>query len=163
MSAELARFAPDASRALQIATRGQHIERWVIPRAQFPMTRPGYHQWRRTLREHHARRLAEIMSGLGYGQDEISRVGDIVRKLRQQQDPEVQTLEDVICITFVKYELDAFAPKYAQDLDKLADILAKTWMKMSPAGHAAVLALPPPAHVASLLGQGLARLEQKPA
>ena len=82
--------------------------------------------------------------------------------MRPQQDPEVQVLEDVICITFVKYELDAFAPKYAQDEDKLADILAKTWMKMTPAGHAAVLALPPPDHVASLLAKGLARLERKP-
>ena len=40
MSDELARFAPDASDALQIAARGQHIERWIIPRADFPRTRP---------------------------------------------------------------------------------------------------------------------------
>ena len=161
MSDELEQFAPDASEALQIAARGQHIERWIIPRADFPMTRPGYHQWRRTLREHHAKRLREIMATSAYDEDTIARVGDIVRKMRPQQDPEVQVLEDVICITFVKYELDAFAPKYAQEPDKLADILAKTWMKMTPAGHAAVLALPPPDHVASLLAKGLARLECK--
>jgi len=55
----------------------------------------------------------------------------------------VQTLEDVICIVFVKYELEAFAGRYAEDDTKLADILAKTWRKMSERGHQAVLALPP--------------------
>jgi hypothetical protein len=163
MSAELARFAPGASEALQIAARGQHIERWIIPRSEFPMTRAGYHQWRRTLRDHHAKKLRDILSGLSFEEDTISRVSDLVRKLRQQQDPEVQTLEDVVCIVFVTYELDGFAARYTDDPDKLADILARTWVKMSPAGHAAVLALPPPEAVAALLARGLARLEaQRP-
>ena len=159
MSEELARFAPQASIPLQIAARGQHIERWIIPRSAYPMNRPGYHQWRRQLREHHAMRLAEILTPIGYDEETIRRVGQIVRKTRQKEDPEVQTLEDVICIVFMKYELDAFAPKYAQDPDKLADILAKTWGKMSEAGHAAILALSPPAEVVALLHRGLARLQ----
>jgi hypothetical protein len=159
MSAELARFAPEASDALQLAARGQHIERWIVPRADFPMTRPGYHQWRRTLRDHHARRLREILTPLGYEDATITRVAEIVRKQRPLQDAEVQTLEDVICIVFLKYELDAFAPKYADDASKLAEILAKTWGKMSPAGQAAALAIPPPEPVVVLLKQGLARLQ----
>ena len=159
MSEELDRFAPQASIALQIAARGQHLERWIIPRSAYPMNRPGYHQWRRQLREHHARRLAEILAPIGSDAETIERVGEIVRKTRQKEDPEVQTLEDVICIVFVKYELDAFAPKYAQDPDKLADILAKTWGKMSKAGQEAILALPPAAEVVALLNRGLARLQ----
>ena len=159
MSEELARFAPEASIPLQIAARGQHIERWIIPRSAYPMNRPGYHQWRRQLREHHAKRLAEILAPIGYGDETIHRVGEIVRKTRPKEDAEVQTLEDVICIVFMKYELNAFAPKYAQDPDKLADILAKTWGKMSDAGHEAILALSPAPEVVALLQKGLARLQ----
>jgi hypothetical protein len=159
MSAELERFAPDASESLQIAARGQHIERWIIPRSQYPMDRPGYHRWRLALRDHHAARLSAILAGLAYDQAAIARVASIVRKERPKEDGEVQTLEDVICIVFVKHELRAFAVRYADDDTKLADILAKTWRKMSERGHEAVLALPPEPNVVSLLHRGLERLQ----
>jgi uncharacterized protein DUF4202 len=159
MSAELERFAPDASEALQIAARGQHIERWIIPRSQYPMDRPGYHRWRLALRDHHAARLSSILTDLAYDQAAIARVASIVRKERPKEDGEVQTLEDVICIVFVKHELQAFAPRYADDDTKLADILAKTWRKMSERGHAAVLAIPPEPSVVALLHKGLERLQ----
>lgn len=161
MSAELGRFTPDASEALQIAARGQHIERWIIPRAQYPMDRAGYHHWRLALRDHHAARLSAILADLSYDAATIARVISIVRKERLKEDAEVQTLEDVICIVFVKYELDAFAGKYAEGDERLADILAKTWRKMSERGHQAVLSIPPAPNVVSLLTKGLER--QKPA
>ena len=161
MSAELERFAPDASEALQIAARGQHIERWIIPRAQYPMDRQGYHRWRRALRDHHAARLSAILAELSYEPAIIARVVSIVRKERLKEDDEVQTLEDVICIVFIKFELAAFAVKYADDDTPLADILAKTWRKMSARGHQAVLSIPPAPSVVSLLNKGLDRL--KPA
>lgn len=159
MSAELESFAPDASEPLRIAARGQHIERWIIPRAQYPMDRQGYHRWRLALRDHHAARLAAILADLSYDPPTIARVASIVRKERLKDDDEVQTLEDVICIVFVKYELAAFAGKYADDDTRLADILAKTWRKMSERGHQAVLALPPAPNVVSLLNKGLDRLK----
>jgi len=159
MSAELERFAPDASEALQIAARGQHIERWIIPRSQYPMDRPGYHRWRLALRDHHAERLSGLLANLSYDKTAIARVASIVRKERPKEDGEVQTLEDVICIVFVKYELEGFAVRYADDDTKLADILAKTWRKMSERGHQAVLAIPPAPNVVTLLHQGLERLQ----
>jgi hypothetical protein len=161
MSAELERFAPNASEPLRIAARGQHIERWIIPRAQFPMDRQGYHRWRLALRDHHASRLTTILANLSYDRETIARVVSIVRKEQLKQDDEVQTLEDVVCIVFVKYELETFAEKYADDDTRLADILAKTWGKMSERGHQAVLSIPPAPNVASLLKRGLDRL--KPA
>jgi hypothetical protein len=159
MSEELERFEPDATEALRIAARGQHIERWIIPRSQYPMDRQGYHQWRRMLREHHAKRLAEILGRFDYDATTIGRVASIVRKERPKSDPEVQTLEDVICIVFLKYELDGFAQKYAEGDERLALILAKTWGKMSERGHAAALALPPPPAVVALLHLGLEKLK----
>lgn len=139
--------------------RGQHIERWIIPRTQYPMDRPGYHRWRLALRDHHAARLSAILADLSYDQATIARVASIVRKERLKDDDEVQTLEDVICIVFVKYELAAFAGKYADDDTRLADILAKTWSKMSERGHQAVLSIPPAPNVALLLNKGLDRLK----
>ena len=99
-----------------------------------------------------------ILADLSYDQAAIARVASIVRKERPKEDHEVQTLEDVICIVFVKYELEAFAVRYADDDTKLADILAKTWRKMSEPGHHAVLAIPPAPNVVSLLHKGLERL-----
>jgi hypothetical protein len=157
MSAQLDAFAPDAAEALRIAARGQHIERWILPRASYPEGKSGYFRWRRDLKIHHAQRLAEIMQPLGYAQADITRVGAIVRKDNLASDPDVQILEDVACLVFLVHELDAFRKKHGDD-NKLADILAKTWKKMSPRGHEAALALPPPADIVALLEQGLARL-----
>ena len=158
MSTELERFAPDASEELQIAARGQHIERWIIPRGQYPMDRQGYHRWRRALQDHHAQRLSAILADLAYDQAAIARVASIVRKERPKEDVEVQTLEDVVCIVFVKYELETFARRYADDDTRLADILAKTWRKMSERGHQAMLSIPPAPSVLSLLNKGLERI-----
>lgn len=159
MSAELETFASDASEPLRIAARGQHIERWIIPRAQYPMDRQGYHRWRLALRDHHAARLSAILADLGYDPATIARVASIVRKERLKDDDEVQMLEDVICIVFVKYELAGFAGKYTDDDVRLADILAKTWRKMSERGHHAVLSIPPALNVVLLLNKGLDRLK----
>ena len=54
------RLKPDASEALRLAARCQHIRRWEIPRASFPMTREGYLKWKETLKRRHA----EIAGGI---------------------------------------------------------------------------------------------------
>ena len=156
MSTELAAFAPGASEPLQIAARGQHIERWIIPRSAFPMDRVGYLRWRHELKEHHATKLAEILRALDYPPEIVTRVGEIVRKSGLKRDPEVQVLEDVVCIVFLKHEISGFIEKHRDDRLKLAGIIAKTWGKMSEAGHMAALALPPSPEVVDLLKEGLA-------
>ena len=50
----LARYAPRGVRGAALAARCQHIQRWKIPRADYPMTRVGYQQWRVRLRDFHA-------------------------------------------------------------------------------------------------------------
>jgi hypothetical protein len=153
MSDALARMDPDASELLRIAARGQHIERWTSPRTAYPPGRAGYLKWRNDLKEFHARRLGEIMAAAGYGPQDVTRVGAIVRKERLRSDPEVQMLEDVVCIVFLTHYLADFMGK--TDEAKLARILAQTWNKMSAQGHAHADKLDLPPIVMALVRRGL--------
>ena len=80
MSEALAAFAPGASEALQIAVRGQHIERWLNPRRDYPDGKAGYLAWRNAAKRRHAERAAEIMAACGYDDAAIARAGALVRK-----------------------------------------------------------------------------------
>lgn len=153
MSVRLAAFAPEAGELLQIAVRGQHIERWAIPRAQYPMDKPGYFRWRNALKERHAQRLAEIMGAAGYSAEDAARVGQIVRKERIKADAEAQTLEDIACLVFLEFYSAPFMAKH--DEAKCVDIVRKTWAKMSEAGHAAALGLTLTPRVAEIVGKAL--------
>lgn len=137
MSAELARLFPDASEPLQIAARGQHIERWVLKRADYTKGREGYLTWRRDLAHHHAARVGEIMTHAGYSDDDVAASGKMLRKEGIKRDPDVQALEDVICFVFLKWYFAPFST--TQDPDKLLRIVQKTARKMSPQGRARVL------------------------
>ncbi len=159
MSERLAAFAPEASEHLQIAARGQHIERFKTPRSAYPQGRTGYLTWRRDLKNFHAQRVGEIMRACGYPEEDVARVERLVRKERLKADSEAQALEDIACLVFLEHYFGEFAPKI--DDDKLADILAKTWEKMSPAGHAAALAMGPPARIVDLLEAGQARRQKR--
>jgi hypothetical protein len=151
MNETLARMVPDASEHLRIAARGQHIERWTSPRKSYPEGRLGYLSWRNELKEFHARRVGEIMASAGYPAEDIARVRSLVRKARLKLDREAQLLEDTACVVFLEHYLSDFIKK--TDADKLAGILAKTWKKMSPLGHAHARKLSLPPQVAALLGQ----------
>jgi hypothetical protein len=136
----LDRLAPDASEALQLAARGQHICRWTIPRDSYPMDRPGYHRWRSDCQKMHAEKLGEIMRAVGYEESDVSRVQSLVRKERLKLDPETQLLEDVICLVFLESYFADFAQQH--DEAKLIDIVRKTWKKMSARGQEVALTLP---------------------
>lgn len=41
MSQMQERYAPEASEAVRLAVRAQHIQRWKIPRSDYPMDRRG--------------------------------------------------------------------------------------------------------------------------
>lgn len=141
MTARLAKLAPDASELLAIAVRAQHVRRFDIPRSSQPMDKPGYHAWRNALKAHHAEVVGRLMTRVGYSAEEVERVGQLVRKERIKRDPEAQTLEDCASLVFLEHEYVEFAPKYTDE--KLKDIVAKTWAKMSEAGHAQALELLP--------------------
>ena len=55
----VARLVPEATPLLRLAARCQHLERWSVPRANFPLDRPGYLAWRRSLYTKQATRALE--------------------------------------------------------------------------------------------------------
>ena len=154
MTAWLDKLAPDASEALRLAARAQHIRRWAIPRRDYPMTRTGYLRWRTTLYRFHADTAGAILRAVGYDDATVAAVQSLLRKERLRRNPDMQCLEDVICLVFLESYFANFAPQY--DEQKVLDILRKTWKKMSPRGRAAArdLTLPPAAH--ALLEKALA-------
>jgi hypothetical protein len=142
LSEMLDRYAPDASEALKLAARAQHIERWVSPRSDYPMTKPGYMQWRGNLKKHHAAVASSVMQSHGYDADTIAIVCGLLKKENLRSDADMQTLEDVIVLAFLEHDLDAFVQKYSDyPEEKFLTILRKSYMKMSEKGKAAALTL----------------------
>ncbi|MFD0911557.1 DUF4202 domain-containing protein [Ruegeria arenilitoris] len=137
MSAELDRLFPDASEPLQIAVRGQHVERWKLARSAYPDGRAGYLAWRKAQAEHHAQVVAELMSEAGYGQAEIDAARRMLRKQGIKRDDDVQALEDVICFVFLKWYFAPFAAKHSDE--KIQRIVEKTARKMSAEARRRVL------------------------
>ena len=124
------RLDPGADDALLLAARAHHLRRWSIPRASYPEGRAGYLKWRRTLQEQHAREVAEILEAVGYDEPTIARVQELVRKRGLGRDPDVQVLEDALCLVFIETQLHDLAAR--MEPDKLADIVEKSAKKMSP-------------------------------
>ncbi len=157
MSAELDRYRPDAPEALQLAVRAQHIRRWEIPRASYPMDRAGYHRWRTTLYKFHAETAGELLRRVGYDEETIARVQHLIQKKQLREDPDTATLEDVVCMVFLRFYAERFAA--AHPVEKTVGILQKTWSKMSAAGQAAALQLELPPAVRSLVERALAEAQ----
>lgn len=137
MTEELARLFPQASEVLQVAARGQHVERWLLPRSDYPEGKAGYLDWRREQGRRHAARVAAIMAEAGFPAADCDRVGVLLRKEGIKRDAEVQTLEDVICFVFVRWYFAPFAAE--RDADSTLDIVRKTARKMSEAGRTRLL------------------------
>jgi hypothetical protein len=139
MTQWLDRLQPSASEPLRLAARCQHIRRWEIPRNSFPMDRVGYLRWRKTLYQFHADTASEILRQVGYDDATISRVQSLLKKEKLKADPEMQTLEDVICLVFLENYFSDFAAEH--DEQKIINIIQRTWAKMSPQGQAAAMTL----------------------
>jgi hypothetical protein len=146
MSQTLDDFLPGAAEHLKIAARAQHIRRWEIPRDSYPLDRKGYHLWRTRLYEFHADAAEEILRAVGYDEAFIGRVRDLLMKKRIKADEEMQTLEDVICLVFLRWYYAVFIADH-EDATVIT-ILQRTWKKMSERGHEAALKL-------ELSGRGL--------
>ena len=153
MTAWQEKLAPEASPIVKLAARAQHIRRWEIPRSSYPMDRKGYRQWRTDLGKFHAKKADEIMRGVGYDEEIIERVQALLRKENLKLDPDVQLLEDIICLVFLESYFADFSEQH--DEKKLINIIRRTWKKMSPQGHQAALELELPSELASIIEKAL--------
>lgn len=140
MTEKLNAFAPDASEALQLTARCQHICRWEIPRDTYEMNREGYLRWRQELKKFHAEKARTILQEVDYSQELIDKVAFLLEKKQLKKNEDTQTLEDVICLVFLEHYFEPFAKKHEED--KTISVLQKTWRKMSEKGHNAALRLP---------------------
>ena len=104
MSKKLLQFKPNASRALQIAARAQHICRWKIGRKEYPMDRVGYLKWRETLKKMHADITSDILKEVNYD-DELFTLLDNGR-LTTDSGYTVDNIEESPNINFSTWNID---------------------------------------------------------
>ena len=153
MTSCLLSFHPQASEALQLAVRCQHICRWEIPRSSYPEGKKGYYAWRNYLKAFHGEKAAGILKEVGYEEALITQVQELLSKKHLRHDADTQCLEDVICLVFLTYYLEEFSQKH--DEEKLIDILQKTWRKMSDKGHIYALQLDFPPKLSQLVSKAV--------
>lgn len=135
------RYAPEASEAVKLACRAQHIQRWKSPRSDYPMDKKGYMLWRTNLYKFHAETAGNLMKQVGYDDAMIDRVKAIVGKKDLKSNPETQMMEDVVDLVFIEhYMLDFAQQKSDYDEAKWILIIKKTWDKMSERAHEFALA-----------------------
>ena len=148
------RLRPDAHDVLLLAARAHHVRRWTIPRGEYPAGRRGYLRWRTALHQFHADEVERLLADAGYEEPVIGRVQQLVRKVNLRRDPDVQTLEDGLCLVFLDTQLSDLRRKHPES--KLIDVLQKTWKKMSPRARELALELELDADDRALIERALA-------
>jgi uncharacterized protein DUF4202 len=147
------RLDPDCSEEQILAARAHHLRRWSVARSSYPEGRSGYLRWRTALKQQHADEVAAILRDVGYDEEAITRVQQIVRKQGLGRDPAVQVHEDALCLVFLETQFDELIERLGDD--KTIDVLRKTAKKMSPAGLEAAQGLNYSPAAAALLGRAL--------
>ncbi|MDE0767805.1 MAG: DUF4202 domain-containing protein [Opitutaceae bacterium] len=143
----------EASEALLLAARAQHVSRWKMPRSDFPIGRAGYLKWRSDLKRYHATVAADVLGDAGYDKATIDQVRTINLKENLKSNPDAQTMEDALCLVFLEVQFSEFRLKTSEE--KIISILRKTWGKMSDRGQKAALALELGEKEARLIGLAL--------
>ncbi|MCU1485984.1 MAG: hypothetical protein JWN67_2730 [Actinomycetia bacterium] len=149
------RLVAEPSDALLLAARAHHVRRWDIPRADEPDGRAGYLKWKRRLQQHHADVVGQVLAGI-VDPATIERVQAIVKKERLRSDPDVQALEDALCLVFVETQFGELTDQLGED--HMVEVVVKTLRKMSPEGRAAALGLPLDDDALRIVGRALEAL-----
>jgi len=148
----VARMEPDAKPILRLAARCQHLERWLVPRGSFPMDRPGYLSWRRSLYAKQAERARQLLHSAGVPAGEAADAATWVSKTGLRTNPGTQALEDAAVLVFLESEIEAFAAQHTEyPREKFVEILRKTWRKMSPRAQELARSLDLPGPIAALV------------
>ena len=149
----LKRLVSDPPPALLLAAHCQHLRRWQIPRSKFEQGRLGYLKWRKELSRFHAGEASAILEQAGVDGSVIEEVRRINLKQGLHTNKNTQTIEDVMCLVFLQYELEEFAKKH--EPSKVESILKKTWEKMSAAGRDEASRIPLSPQVARLVERAI--------
>jgi len=160
MEAWVTRLVPDASPLLRLAARCQHLERWSVPRSEYPMDRQGYNAWRRTLYRKQADRARELLLSAGVKEADADEVATWVSKTGLRRNPGTQALEDAACLVFFENEIESFAadhPEYSKE--KWVDIIRRIWRKMSEPAREHALRLEMPPALAALLREAIGDID----
>ncbi|XKH59274.1 DUF4202 domain-containing protein [Halomonas sediminis] len=144
--------APDE--LLRLAVRAQHLQRWQVPREDYPAGRVGYLTWRRDQGKRAGETTAGLMENAGYSPEDAARVARMIRKQGLGRDACVQALEDCACLVFLENYFGDFSRTLEHD--HMLRIVQKTWGKMSPQAHELALALPMSTEARRLVEEALA-------
>lgn len=149
----IGRLDDEPTDALLVAARAHHLRRWVVPRSDYPDGRNGYLRWRRDQKTRHATELRVILDEAGVGAPTAERAAIIVAKKGLGSDPEVQTFEDAVCLTFLHTQLAATAERLGDE--RAVPVIAKTLSKMSEQGREVAMSLEFDDHTAHLVARAL--------
>ncbi|KAN0061901.1 hypothetical protein ACQY0O_005896 [Thecaphora frezii] len=150
---------------LVLASRCQHLERFLTPRASYPDGKAGYLKWRRDLYGIQAQRARQLLLQAGLDESEADWVAKWVSKTdlkpgKQEGDLGTQLLEDAAVLVFLQDELALFAAQHEEYTEqKFIDIIKKTWRKLSPLGKQEALKLSMPKGLDELIKKAIAPLE----
>ncbi len=133
------KLAPAAGEMLLLASRSQHIGRWKVPRNSYPEGKSAYLRWRTDLAKYHAETTGEFMLQAGYSVEEVKAVQQIIRKEQLRLNPEVQVIENALCLVFLQFQYEDFIAKH--DDKKVITIIKKSWAKMTEPGRDAAMNL----------------------
>jgi hypothetical protein len=145
----LLRLTPDAAEAVQLAARGHTLRRWEIPRTRYPNDTSGYHAWREATAAHSADAAETLLRPIGYSDELIRRVRQLITRELFPRDSDAQRLEDADCLAFLELKLTDYLDRW--DEERLARILNGTWMKMSKGARTLARQMPLDPRVGPLL------------
>jgi hypothetical protein len=140
VSAWVERLSPEAPEAVRLAARSHTLRRWEIPRNRYSMDTAGYHEWRAATAAHSANAAEAILKQIGYPEEAIGYVTQLITWKRFPQDPNAQLLEDADCLAFLEIKLSEYLEQWEDD--KVRRILNGTWRKMTPTARHKALELP---------------------
>ena len=103
LSEWITKLNPNAGEELRLAARCQHLKRWEIPRSTYPEGLKGYNKWKKDLAVFHSEEAGKILKEVGYDDPVIERVKSINLKKNLKTDPEVQTMEDALCLVTLQH------------------------------------------------------------
>jgi hypothetical protein len=134
------RLTQNPSEPLLLAAWGHDLYRWRLARGKYPMTTPGYHQWRKAQSLLSADETEKILNEEKVSSETAAKVRALILKKNFPKDPDSQILEDADCLAFLELKLENYVDEWEKE-GKIAKILIGTLEKMTPKARELALTL----------------------